>query len=136
MHVLNVDGDIGPMLQAVKLRSLKDTAEKYERPHLSGAEMEAMNLAGPVTGLEMMMPAGQKAPVTNFFARTAYYVNKMVIGLDGRRAAGGTRPAHDGEREDAGVDRIRRSLRPSEQGPHGFRAVNWPREDHPSLRAI
>lgn len=85
MHVLNVDGDIGPMLQAVKLRSLKDTAEKYERPHLSGAEMEAMNLAGPVTGLEMMMPAGQKAPVTNFFARTAYYVNKMVVGLTGEQ---------------------------------------------------
>lgn len=85
MHVLNVDGDVGPMLQAVKLRSLKDTAEKYERPHLSGAEMEAMNLAGPVTGLEMMMPAGQKAPVTNFFARTAYYVNKMVIGLTGEQ---------------------------------------------------
>lgn len=82
-HALNLDGDIGPLLQAVKLRGLKDTAEKFERPHLSGAEMEAMNLAGPVTGLEMMLPAGQKAPVTNFFARRAYYVNKMVVGLTG-----------------------------------------------------
>ena len=83
MHALNIDGDVGPMLQAVKLKSLKDTAEKFERPNLSGAEMEAMNLAGPVTGLEMMLPAGQKAPTTNFFARRAYYVNKMVIGLTG-----------------------------------------------------
>lgn len=82
-HALNVDGDIGPMLQAVKLKGLKDTAEKYERFSLSGAQMEAMNLAGPVTGLEMMLPSGQKAPVTNFFARRAYYVNKMVIGLTG-----------------------------------------------------
>lgn len=82
-HALNLDGDIGPMLQAIKLRGLKDTALKYEKPNLTGAEMEAMNLAGPVTGLEMMMPAGRKAPVPNFFARRAYYVNKMVIGLTG-----------------------------------------------------
>ncbi len=85
MHTLNLDGDIGPMLQANKLKGLKDTAEKYGRPVLAGHEMEAMNLAGPVTGLEMMLPVGQKAPVTNFFARRAYYVNKMVIGLNGEQ---------------------------------------------------
>jgi hypothetical protein len=45
--------------------------------------MELMNLAGPVTGLEMMMPAGAAAPTPNFFARRAYYVNKMVMGLTG-----------------------------------------------------
>lgn len=83
MHALNIDGDIGPMLQAIKLRSLKDFARKYGRSSLSGAEMEAMNLAGPVTGLELMSPVGRKAPVTNFFSRRAYYVNKMVIGLRG-----------------------------------------------------
>ncbi len=82
-HTLNIDGDVGPLLQAIKLRSLKDIAGKAGRSQLSGAEMEAMNLAGPVTGLEMMQPAGSKAPVTNFFARRAYYVNKMVIGLNG-----------------------------------------------------
>ncbi|MBS0250795.1 MAG: hypothetical protein JSR78_06985, partial [Proteobacteria bacterium] len=50
---------------------------------LSGAELELMNLAGPVTGLEMMDGAGSRAPTTNFFSRRAYYVNKMVIGLTG-----------------------------------------------------
>ncbi len=85
MHTLNLDGDIGPILQANKLKGLKDTAEKFGRPVLAGNEMEAMNLAGPVTGLEMMLPVGQKAPVTNFFARRAYYVNKMVIGLTGEQ---------------------------------------------------
>jgi hypothetical protein len=84
-HTLNIDGDIGPVLQAMKLRSIKDIAAKAGRPNLAGAELEAMNLAGPVTGLEMMQPAGQKAPVTNFFARRAYYVNKMVIGLTGEQ---------------------------------------------------
>ncbi len=85
VHALNIDGDVGPMLQAIKLKGLKETAEKYDRPKLAGAEMELMNLAGPVTGLEMMKGAGQKAPVTNFFARRAYYVNKMVIGLTGEQ---------------------------------------------------
>ncbi len=85
MHTLNLDGDIGPVLQANKLKGLKDTAEKFGRSTLAGHEMEAMNLAGPVTGLEMMLPVGQKAPVTNFFARRAYYVNKMVVGLTGEQ---------------------------------------------------
>ena len=85
MHTLNLDGDIGPMLQANKLKGLKDTADKFDKPNLAGAEMEAMNLSGPVTGLEMMQPAGKKAPVTNFFARRAYYVNKMVVGLTGEQ---------------------------------------------------
>ena len=85
IHTLNLDGDIGPMLQAIKLQGLKETAGKAGRTQLSGAAMELMNLAGPVTGLEMMQPAGEKAPVTNFFARRAYYVNKMVIGLTGEQ---------------------------------------------------
>ena len=85
MHALNIDGDIGPMMQAMKLKGIKDTAAKFDRPNLSGAEMELMNLSGPVTGLEMMMPLGRKAPVTNSFARRAYYVNKMVIGLTGEQ---------------------------------------------------
>lgn len=85
MHALNIDGDIGPMMQAMKLKGIKDTAEKFDRPNLTGAEMELMNLSGPVTGIEMMMPLGRKAPVTNSFTRRAYYVNKMVIGLTGEQ---------------------------------------------------
>ena len=85
IHALNIDGDIGPMLQANKLKGLKDTADKFGKPNLAGNQMEAMNLSGPVTGLEMMQAAGQKAPVTNFFARRAYYVNKMVVGLTGEQ---------------------------------------------------
>ena len=85
MHALNLDGDIGPMMQANKLKGLKDMAGKFGRPDLTGPQMELMNLSGPVTGLEMMLPAGQKAPVTNSFTRRAYYVNKMVIGLTGEQ---------------------------------------------------
>jgi hypothetical protein len=83
IHTLNIDGDIGPMLQAMKLRTLQDLAAKSGRRSLSGAELELMNLAGPMTGLEMMAGPGAEAPTPNFFARRAYYVNKMVIGLTG-----------------------------------------------------
>ncbi|MFN3867865.1 MAG: hypothetical protein ACK4MF_02230 [Hyphomicrobiaceae bacterium] len=78
MHAANLDGDIGPWLQIIKLKGLKDMAEEAGRGRLSGAEIELMNLAGPGTGLEMMTPAARSAPTTNFFARAAYYRNTIV----------------------------------------------------------
>jgi hypothetical protein len=80
MHAVNLDGDIGPWLQSVKLRGLKEFAAKQHITNLSGEEIELMNLSGPATGLEMMQPAGLTTPTPNFFARRAYYVNKMVMG--------------------------------------------------------
>ncbi len=79
MHAINLDGDIGPWLQSLKLRGLKDFAARKGVTNLSGEEIELMNLSGPGTGLEMMQPTGLTAPTPNFFARRAYYVNKMVI---------------------------------------------------------
>jgi hypothetical protein len=80
MHAINLDGDIGPWLQSMKLRGLKDFAARKGVTNLSGEEIELMNLSGPATGLEMMDPVGLTAPTTNFFSRRAYYVNKMVMG--------------------------------------------------------
>lgn len=79
IHAINLDGDIGPWLQTLKLRGLKDFAGRKGVTNLSGEEIELMNLSGPGTGLEMMQPTGLTAPTPNFFARRAYYVNKMVI---------------------------------------------------------
>ncbi len=80
MHAINIDGDIGPWLQSVKLKGLKEFAARKGVTNLSGEEIELMNLSGPATGLEMMQPVGLTAPTTNFFSRRAYYVNKMVMG--------------------------------------------------------
>lgn len=80
IHAINLDGDIGPWLQVIKLKGLKETAAKAGRDRLTGAEIELMNLAGPGTGLEMMEPAGRGVPTTNFFARAAYYRNTIVRG--------------------------------------------------------
>lgn len=78
IHALNLDGDIGPWLQVIKLKGLKDEAERAGRPHLSGAQIELMNLAGPRTGLEMMEPVAQNMPTTNFFSQAGYYRNTIV----------------------------------------------------------
>lgn len=80
IHAINVDGDIGPWLQVVKLEGLKTLAEKKGRARLSGAEIELMNLAGPATGLEMMTPAGRGATTPNFFERGGYGRNTIVRG--------------------------------------------------------
>ena len=80
IHAINLDGDIGPWLQVVKLYGLRAMAERAGMPALTGAEIELMNLAGPGTGLEMMRPAGRDAPTPNFFERGAYGRNTIVRG--------------------------------------------------------
>jgi hypothetical protein len=83
IHAINLDGDIGPWLQVVKLNGLKEMAAKQGLAALTGAEIELMNLAGPGTGLEMMRPAGRLAPTPNFFERNAYDRNTIVRGKTG-----------------------------------------------------
>ena len=78
IHALNLDADIGPWLQAMKLKGVRDFAEKAGRPRLSGAEIELMNLAGPQTGLDMMDAAGRGVPTANFFSQKAYDRNPIV----------------------------------------------------------
>jgi hypothetical protein len=78
VHALNLDADIGPWLQAVKLKGIREFAEKAGRLNLSGPEIELMNLAGPQTGLDMMEPAGRGVPTANFFTQKAYERNPIV----------------------------------------------------------
>jgi hypothetical protein len=78
IHALNLDADVGPWLQVIKLKGVLQTAVEGGRPHLTGAELELMNLAGPRTGLEMMEPVARAMPTANFFSRTGYYRNSIV----------------------------------------------------------
>lgn len=81
IHALNLDADIGPWLQVIKLKGLKETAAREAgRTNLSGPEIELMNLAGPRTGLEMLAPAASQVPTTNFFSRQGYERNSVVRG--------------------------------------------------------
>jgi hypothetical protein len=79
IHALNLDADVGPWLQVLKLRGLLETAlREAGRTRLTGAELELMNLAGPRTGLEMMQPVGRTMPTANFFSQGGYYRNTIV----------------------------------------------------------
>jgi hypothetical protein len=78
MHALNLDGDIGPWMQVVKLRGIKDYAAKKGMGTLTGAQLELMNLAGPGHGFEMMQPIARDMPTSNFFERGGYERNPVV----------------------------------------------------------
>jgi len=78
IHAINLDADLGPWLQVLKLKGLKDDAIEAGRGKLTGAEIELMNLAGPRTGLEMMTPVGSTMPTSNFFSEGGYARNPVV----------------------------------------------------------
>ena len=82
VHALNLDVDIGPLLQAQKL--LTSAAFARSRGHaapLTGAELEMMNLTGDGNGLDMvLMPDAlrDKVPTSNFFQRGGYERNDVA----------------------------------------------------------
>jgi hypothetical protein len=83
MHAINLDGDLGPWLQVVKLRGIKEFAAKKGMGTLTGAQLELMNLSGPSNGLEMMQPIGAGMPASNFFERRGYERNPIAAGKTG-----------------------------------------------------
>ncbi|MBU2581115.1 MAG: hypothetical protein KJ622_05285 [Alphaproteobacteria bacterium] len=84
VHPINIDGDIGPWLQVIKLKGIRDTAVRAGRPGIGPTELELMNLAGPGAGLEMMTSAGLMVSTVNFFSRGGYERNTIVRGTTAR----------------------------------------------------
>ena len=83
LHALNLDIDIGPLLQTQKLLDSIQHARGrgIERP-LSAAELEMMNLTGDGNGLDMIaIPQAMRAqvPTANFFQRLGYERNPVAI---------------------------------------------------------
>lgn len=78
MHALNLDGNVGPWMQVVKLRGIMEYAAKKGMTRLTGAQLELMNLAGPGSGFEMLQPPGSGMPTSNFFERGGYERNPVV----------------------------------------------------------
>ncbi len=82
VHALNLDVDVGPMLQTRKLTTSVDFAKRkgYGKP-LAAAELEMMNLTGDGNGYDMVtMPKAlrEKVPTTNFFQRGGYERNPVA----------------------------------------------------------
>jgi hypothetical protein len=82
IHALNLDIDIGPLLQTQKLLDsvLFARAKGYPRP-LTAAELEMMNLTGDGNGFDMVsMPEEMRdrVPTSNFFQRRGYELNSVA----------------------------------------------------------
>ncbi len=83
IHALNLDIDIGPLLQVHKLLTSVGYASRkgYTSP-LTAAELEMMNLTGDGNGFDMVaMPDAlrKKVPTSNFFQRGGYERNPVAI---------------------------------------------------------
>jgi hypothetical protein len=82
IHALNLDLDLGPLLQTQKLLDSIVFARRkgFARP-LSAAELEMMNLTGDGNGFDMVtMPADwrDKVPTSNFFQQRGYADNPVA----------------------------------------------------------
>lgn len=82
IHALNLDVDVGPLLQVRKLLTSVEFAKRYDvNAPLSAAELEMMNLTGDGNGFEMVvMPDDlrDKIPTSNFFQRGGYERNPVA----------------------------------------------------------
>jgi hypothetical protein len=83
VHALNLDIDVGPLLQTLKLMDSVVFAKRkgYTAP-LSAAELEMMNLTGDGNGFDMVsMPQAMRTvvPTSNFFQRNGYERNPVAI---------------------------------------------------------
>ncbi|HEX7881569.1 MAG TPA: hypothetical protein VF499_02390 [Afipia sp.] len=83
VHALNLDIDVGPLLQTLKLMDSVNFAKRkgYTAP-LTAAELEMMNLTGDGNGFDMVsMPQAMRAvvPTSNFFQRNGYERNPVAI---------------------------------------------------------
>ncbi|HEX2652778.1 MAG TPA: hypothetical protein VHN11_03915 [Xanthobacteraceae bacterium] len=83
IHALNLDVDVGPLLQTQKLiNSVAFARMKGHKASLSAAELEMMNLTGDGNGFDMvMMPQAmrEKVPTSNFFQQKSYTRNPVAI---------------------------------------------------------
>ncbi|HEV3373630.1 MAG TPA: hypothetical protein VG145_13870 [Xanthobacteraceae bacterium] len=83
VHAVNLDLDLGPLLQVQKLRDsvVFARAKGYGVP-LSAAELEMMNLTGDGNGIDMVMlpaPWRERVPTANFFQPGGYERNPVAI---------------------------------------------------------
>jgi hypothetical protein len=83
VHALNLDLDVGPLLQAQKLRdSVVFARQQGYGATLTAAELEMMNLTGDGNGIDMvMMPAEwrSRVPTANFFQPGGYERNPVAV---------------------------------------------------------
>ena len=111
VHALNLDIDVGPLLQTQKLLDSVIFARRkgHEKP-LSAAELELMNLTGDGNGFDMViMPVSMRdrVPTANFFQRSGYernpvasrhnVVSKLLAAIDAKHGQGDQAAGREGK---------------------------------------
>jgi hypothetical protein len=83
VHVMNLDIDVGPLLQTQKLLdSVVFARRKGYGRQLTAAELEMMNLTGDGNGYDMVTipeETRERIPTSNFFLRNGYERNPVAI---------------------------------------------------------
>jgi hypothetical protein len=83
IHAMNLDIDVGPLLQTQKLLDSVTFARNRGLPReISASELEMMNLTGDGNGYDLIsMPPDMRGqvPTSNFFQRRGYERNPVVI---------------------------------------------------------
>jgi hypothetical protein len=83
VHAMNLDLDVGPLLQTQKLlNSVAFARLKGYKTPLSAAELEMMNLTGDGNGFDMVtMPPAmrEQVPTANFFQQASYWRNGVAV---------------------------------------------------------
>jgi hypothetical protein len=83
VHAMNLDVDVGPLLQTQKLLDSVVFARKRGDPReLSASELEMMNLTGDGNGFDMIsipLDVREQVPTSNFFQRKGYERNPVAI---------------------------------------------------------
>lgn len=83
VHALNLDLDVGPLLQSQKLLdSIVFARRKGRTQPLTAAELEMMNLTGDGNGFDMISLGSElrdQIPTANFFQRKGYEANPVAI---------------------------------------------------------
>src|SRR5690348_4371343 len=82
IHALNLDIDVGPLLQTQKLmNSVSFAKQRGYAATLSAAELEMMNLTGDGNGFDMIsmpQPMRSRVPTSNFFTQAGYEHNPVA----------------------------------------------------------
>jgi hypothetical protein len=82
IHALNLDVDIGPLLQTQKLLDSVVFARTRGYASLTAAELEMMNLTGDGNGIDIVMMRSEwrdQVPTSNFFQQGGYERNPIAI---------------------------------------------------------
>lgn len=78
MHAANIDKDIGPLMQATKLRDAYRELQARGVQDITPAKLELANLAGAGTAAKMLKPENADVPTSNYFDQSGYQDNPMV----------------------------------------------------------